>query len=100
MKTLSHFVGTTILGGVLFLTPIVVLAFVLSKAFEFLNRGLKPMASPTVSPPRRPRRRSLRSSRSPFCASSRAYSPRPTQRSDSCSGSRGPYCRSCRATSI
>jgi len=45
MKTLSHFVGTTILGGVLFLTPIVVLAFVLSKAFEFLNRGLKPVAA-------------------------------------------------------
>jgi hypothetical protein len=40
MKTLSHFVGTTILGGVLFLTPIVVLAFVFSKAFEFVSRGL------------------------------------------------------------
>ena len=35
MKTLSHFVGTTILGGVLFLTPIVVLAFVLGKAFQY-----------------------------------------------------------------
>ena len=45
MKTLSHFVGTTILGGVLFLTPIVVLAFVLSKAFEFVSRGLKPVAA-------------------------------------------------------
>ena len=45
MKTLSHFVGTTILGGVLFLTPIVVLAFVLGKAFEFVSRGLKPVAA-------------------------------------------------------
>jgi hypothetical protein len=56
MKTLSHFVGTTILGGVLFLTPIVVLAFVLSKAFQFVNRGLNPVAasSPIVSPPRQP----------------------------------------------
>src|SRR5271166_6128588 len=45
MKALSHFVGTTILGGVLFLTPIVVLAFVLSKAFEFVSRGLKPVAA-------------------------------------------------------
>jgi uncharacterized membrane protein len=44
MKTLSHFVGTTILGGVLFLTPIVVLAFVFNKAFEFVSRGLKPVA--------------------------------------------------------
>ena len=45
MKALSHFVGTMILGGVLFLTPIVVLAFVLSKAFEFVSRGLKPVAA-------------------------------------------------------
>lgn len=45
MKTLSHFVGTTILGGVLFLTPIVVLAFVLGKAFEFVSRALKPVAA-------------------------------------------------------
>ena len=40
MKTLSHFVGTTILGGVLFLTPIVVLAFVLSKVFDFSSHGI------------------------------------------------------------
>jgi uncharacterized membrane protein len=45
MKTLSHFLGTTILGGVLFLTPIVVLAFVLGKAFDFVSRGLKPVAA-------------------------------------------------------
>jgi uncharacterized membrane protein len=45
MRTLSHFVATTILGGVLFLTPIVVLAFVLSKAFQFVSRGLKPVAA-------------------------------------------------------
>ena len=61
MKTLSHFVGTTILGGVLFLTPIVVLAFVLSKAFEFVSRGLKPVATLVPRSSRlcaRPRRRS------------------------------------------
>jgi uncharacterized membrane protein len=45
MKTLSHFVGTTILGGVLFLTPIVVLAFVLGKAFQFVSLALKPVAA-------------------------------------------------------
>ena len=45
MKTISRFVGTTILGGVLFLTPIVVLAIVLSKAFDFLQRWLKPVTS-------------------------------------------------------
>ena len=45
MKAISRFVGTTILGGVLFLTPIVVLAFVLSKAFEFVSRGLQPVTA-------------------------------------------------------
>ncbi len=45
MKTLSHFVGTTILGGVLFLTPIVVLGFVLSKAFDVVRRGVKPLTA-------------------------------------------------------
>jgi uncharacterized membrane protein len=33
----------TILGGVLFLTPIVVLIFILGKAFEFARRALKPV---------------------------------------------------------
>jgi uncharacterized membrane protein len=45
MKALSHFVGTTILGGVLFLTPIVVLAFVLGKAFQYVSIALKPVAA-------------------------------------------------------
>ena len=44
MKTISRFVGTTILGGVLFLTPIVVLAFILNKAYDFARRGLQPVA--------------------------------------------------------
>jgi uncharacterized membrane protein len=44
MKTISHFVGTTILGGVLFLTPVVVLALVLNKAYDFARRGLQPVA--------------------------------------------------------
>ncbi len=43
MKTVSRFVGTTILGGVLFLTPIVVLGIVLSKAYDFVRRGLQPL---------------------------------------------------------
>ena len=45
MKPISRFVGTTILGGVLFLTPIVVLGFVLSKAFDIVRRGLKPLTA-------------------------------------------------------
>jgi len=45
MQPISRFVGTTILGGVLFLTPIVVLGFVLSKAFDVLRRGLKPLTA-------------------------------------------------------
>jgi uncharacterized membrane protein len=44
MKTISRFVGTTILGGVLFLAPMVVLAFVLNKAYDFAQRGLQPVA--------------------------------------------------------
>jgi uncharacterized membrane protein len=45
MKTLSHFVGTTILGGVLILTPIVVLALVLGKAFQYVSLALQPLAA-------------------------------------------------------
>jgi uncharacterized membrane protein len=45
MKAISRFVGTTILGGVLFLTPIVVLEVVLSKAFDFVRRGLQPLTA-------------------------------------------------------
>jgi uncharacterized membrane protein len=44
MKAISHFLRTTILGGALFLLPIVVLAFVLNKAFDYARRGLKPVA--------------------------------------------------------
>ena len=45
MRPISRFVGTTILGGVLFLTPIVVLGFVLSRAFDIVRRGLKPLTA-------------------------------------------------------
>jgi uncharacterized membrane protein len=44
MKAVSHFLRTTILGGALFLMPIVVLAFLPNKAFEYARRGLKPVA--------------------------------------------------------
>ena len=45
MKTISRFIGVTILGGVLFLTPIVALALILGKAFDFARRGLQPVAA-------------------------------------------------------
>src|SRR5271166_1347892 len=45
MKAISHFLRTTILKGVLFLTPIVVLIFILGKAFEFARRALKPVGA-------------------------------------------------------
>jgi uncharacterized membrane protein len=50
MKAISHFLRITVLGGVLFLTPIVVLAFILGKAFDLARRGLKPMT--TIIPDR------------------------------------------------
>ena len=50
MKAISHFLRITVLGGVLFLTPIVVLAFILGKAFDLARRGFKPMA--TIIPDR------------------------------------------------
>ena len=34
MKAISHFLRITVLGGVLFLTPIVALVFILGKAFD------------------------------------------------------------------
>jgi hypothetical protein len=37
MQTLARFVRTTILGGVFFLAPIVVLIFILAKALEYAN---------------------------------------------------------------
>jgi uncharacterized membrane protein len=45
MKAISHFLRITVLGGVLFLTPIVVLAFILDKAFDLARRGLKPVTA-------------------------------------------------------
>jgi hypothetical protein len=50
MRAISDFLRTTILGGILFLTPIVVLALILEKAFDLARRGLKPVA--TMIPPR------------------------------------------------
>jgi len=45
MKTISRFIGTTALGGVLLLAPIVVLIVILNKAFDLARRGLKPLAA-------------------------------------------------------
>jgi uncharacterized membrane protein len=45
MKPIWRFVGTTILGGVLFLTPIVVLEVALAKAFDIVRRGLQPLTA-------------------------------------------------------
>ena len=45
MKAISHFLRITVLGGVLFLAPIVVLAFILDKAFDFARRALKPVTA-------------------------------------------------------
>ena len=40
MKTIAQFVLTTILGGVFFLAPIVVLIVILAKAFDYAKKGL------------------------------------------------------------
>ena len=45
MRAISHFVRTTILGGILFLTPIVVLGFILSKAYAVARRVLQPLTA-------------------------------------------------------
>ena len=45
MKTLTRFVRTTILGGIFFLIPIVVLGIVLAKALEYTNKVLKALAA-------------------------------------------------------
>jgi uncharacterized membrane protein len=45
MTAIWRFVRATILGRVLFLTPIVVLGIVLSKAFEYIRRGLQPVTA-------------------------------------------------------
>jgi uncharacterized membrane protein len=44
MKTLARFVRTTVLGGVFFLIPIVVLVIILAKAFEYINKALQAIA--------------------------------------------------------
>jgi uncharacterized membrane protein len=45
MQSISRFVRTTILGGVLFLTPIVVIWLLLSKAYSLAGRVLLPLAA-------------------------------------------------------
>ena len=40
MNAIARFVRTTILGGVIFLAPIVVLIVILAKAFDFAKKGL------------------------------------------------------------
>ena len=40
MKTIAQFVRTTIVGGLFFLAPIVVLIVVLAKAFDYAKKGL------------------------------------------------------------
>ncbi len=40
MKTLTQFVRTTIVGGLFFLAPIVVLIVILAKAFDFAKKSL------------------------------------------------------------
>ena len=43
MQAISRFVRTTIFGGVLFLTPIVVIWLILSKAYNLAGRVLLPL---------------------------------------------------------
>jgi uncharacterized membrane protein len=45
MKTLTRFVRTTILGGIFFSIPLVVLGVVLAKALEYTNKVLKALAA-------------------------------------------------------
>ena len=45
MQAISRFVRTTVLGGVLFLTPIVVIWLILSKAYNLAGRALLPLAA-------------------------------------------------------
>ena len=40
MNAIAQFVRTTIVGGLLFLVPIVVLIVILVKAFEYAKKGL------------------------------------------------------------
>ena len=45
MKTLTRFVRTTVLGGLFFLIPIVVLGIVIAKALEYTNKFLRILTS-------------------------------------------------------
>ena len=40
MKTIAQFVRTTVVGGLFFLAPIVVLIVILAKAFDYAKKGL------------------------------------------------------------
>ena len=40
MKTIAHFVQTTVVGGIFFLAPIVVLIIILTKALGYAKKGL------------------------------------------------------------
>ena len=40
MKTIAHFVQTTVVGGIFFLAPIVVLIIILAKALAYAKKGL------------------------------------------------------------
>ena len=40
MNTVAQFVRTTIVGGLLFLAPIVVLIVILAKAFDYAKKGI------------------------------------------------------------
>jgi uncharacterized membrane protein len=40
MKTIAHFVRTTVVGGLFFLAPIVVLIVILAKALDYVKKGL------------------------------------------------------------
>ena len=44
MKTIAQFVRTTIVGGLFFLAPIVVLIVILAKAFDYAKKGLNAVA--------------------------------------------------------
>ena len=45
MRAIPHFLQITVPGGVLLLTPIVVLVFILGKAFDFARQALKPVVT-------------------------------------------------------
>ena len=44
MKTITQFVRTTVLGGVFFLAPIIVLIIILAKAFDYAKRAYTPLS--------------------------------------------------------